>query len=154
VKFKYVGMAVINQNLIQEIIKRRVNLGNACYYSIQNLLFSHLLSKKVKIRIYNTITLPVVLYGCETSSLTLRKERRLRVIENSVLRRIFGLKREEVIGGWRKVHNEELHKLYSLSGIIRMIKSWRVRWAGHAARIGIRGMHLGFWWESHKERDY
>jgi hypothetical protein len=73
---------------------------------------SHLQSKHVKIRIYKTTILPVVLYGCETWSLTLREEHRLRVFENRVLRRIFGPKRDEVIGGWRKLHNEELHNLY------------------------------------------
>jgi hypothetical protein len=76
----------------------------------------------VKIKIYKTIILPVVLYGCETLSLTLRKEHRLRVFENRVLRSIFGPKRDEVTGGWRKLHNEELHGLYSSPGIIRVIK--------------------------------
>jgi hypothetical protein len=73
-QFKYLGMTVTNQNLIQEEIKRRLNSGNACYHSIQNLLPSHLLSKNIKIRIFRTIILPVVLYGCETWSLTLREE--------------------------------------------------------------------------------
>jgi hypothetical protein len=110
-KFKYLATTVANQNLIQEDIKKRLNSGNACYYSVQNLLSSRLLSENVKIRIYKTIILPVVLYGCETWSLTLREEHRLRVFENRVLRRIFGPKRDEVIGGWRKLHNEELHDL-------------------------------------------
>jgi hypothetical protein len=79
--------------------------------------------------------LPVVLYGCETWSLTLREEHRLRVFENRVLRRILGPKRDEVMGEWRKLHNEELHDLYSLPSIIRIIKSWRMRWAGHVARM-------------------
>jgi hypothetical protein len=100
-------------------------------------------SKNVKIRIYKTIILPVVLYGCETWSLTFREEHRLRVFENRVLRRIFGPKRDEVTGGWRKLHNEELHNLYSSPSIIRMIKSRRMRWAGHVARIGIVGMLIG-----------
>jgi hypothetical protein len=78
-------MTVTNQNLIQEEIKRRLNSGNACYHSVQKLLFSHLLSKKVKVRIYKTI-LPVVLYGCETWSLTVREEHKWRVFENRVLR--------------------------------------------------------------------
>jgi hypothetical protein len=78
----------------------------------------------------------VVLYGCETWSLTLREEHRLRVFENRVLRRIFGLKRDEVMGDWRKLHNEELHNLYSSPNIIRMIKSRRMRWAGHVERMG------------------
>jgi hypothetical protein len=89
-QFKYLGTTVINQYLIQEEIKRRFNSGNACYHSVQNLLPSQLLSKNLKIRIHKTIILPVVLYGCETLSLTLREEHRLWVFENRVLRRIFG----------------------------------------------------------------
>jgi hypothetical protein len=96
----------------------------------------------------------VVLYGCETWSLTLREEHRLRVFENSVLRRIFGPKKNEVIGGWRKLHTEELHNLYYSLSIIRMIKSRRMRWAGHVARMGRRELHVEFWWESRKERDH
>ena len=82
--FKYLGTTLTNQNSIQKEIKNRVKLGNACYYSVQNLLSSRLLSKNLKIKIYRTIILPIVLYGCETWSLTLRDERRLRVFENSV----------------------------------------------------------------------
>jgi hypothetical protein len=89
----------------------------------------------VKIKIYKTIILPVVLYGCETSSLTLREEHRLRVFENRVLMRIFGRKRDEVTGGWSKLHNEELHVLYSSPSIVRVIKTRRLRWAGHVARM-------------------
>jgi hypothetical protein len=99
-------------------------------------LSSCLLSRNVKVKIYKTIILPVVLYGCETWSLTLREEHRLRVFENRVLRRIFGPKRDEVTGKWRMLHNEELHILYSSPNIIRHIKSRRVRWAGHVARMG------------------
>jgi hypothetical protein len=90
----------------------------------------------VKVRIYKTIILPVVLYGCETRSLTVREENKLREIENRVLRRIFGPKRDGATGGWRKLHNEELHNLYSSPSIIRIIKSRRTRWAGHVARMG------------------
>jgi hypothetical protein len=82
------------------------------------------------------------------------KEHRLRVFENRVLRRIFGPKRDEVTGDWRKLHNEELHNLYSSPNIIRMIKSRRMRWAGHVARMGRRGMHIGYWWGSQKEGDH
>jgi hypothetical protein len=85
-----------------------------------------------------TIILPVVLYGHETWSLTLREEHRLRVFENRVLRRIFGPKRDEMRGGWRKLHNEELHNLYSSPSIIRMIMSRSMRWADHVARMGER----------------
>jgi hypothetical protein len=88
------------------------------------------------LRIYKTIILPVILYGCETWSLTLREEHRLRVFQNKVLKRIFGPKRDEVTGGWRKLHNEELRDLYSLPGVIRIMKTKRMRWAGHVARIG------------------
>jgi hypothetical protein len=96
----------------------------------------------VKIKIYKTIILPVVLYGCETWSLTLREEHRLRVFENRVLRRIFGPKRDGVTGGWRKLHNEELHGLYSAPSIVRVIKARRMRWAGHVARMGeVRGAY-------------
>jgi len=97
-EFKYLGTALTNQNSIQVEIKSRLNTGNACYHSVQNLLSFSLLSKYLKIKIYRTIILPVVLYGCETWSLTLREERRLRVFENRMLRRIFGPKRDEVTG--------------------------------------------------------
>jgi hypothetical protein len=96
----------------------------------------------------------VVLYGCETWSLTLWEEHRLRVFENRVLRRIFGPKRDEVAGGWRKLRNEELHNLYSSPSIIRMIKSRRMRWTGHAERMERKRMHIEYWWESRKEGDH
>ncbi|KAJ4444022.1 hypothetical protein ANN_05811, partial [Periplaneta americana] len=135
-KFKYLGTTVTNINGTREKIKHRINMGNACYYSVEKLLSSSLLSKNLKIRIYKTVILPVVLYGCETWTLTLREEHRLRVFENKVLRKIFGAKRDEVTGEWRKLHNTELHALYSSSDIIRNIKSRRLRWAGHVARMG------------------
>jgi hypothetical protein len=86
-KFRYLGMRVTTKNLILEEIKRRLNSGNTCYHSVQNLMSSRLLSKYIKIRIYKTIILPVVLYGCETWSLALREEHKLRVFENRVLRK-------------------------------------------------------------------
>jgi len=101
-----------------------------------------LLSKNLKIKIYRIIILPVVLYGCETWSLILREERRLREFENRVLRKVFGPKRDEVTGEWRKPHNEELNDLYSLPNIARMVKLRRMRWAKHVARMGEdRGVH-------------
>jgi hypothetical protein len=115
------------------------------YHSVQKLLSSRLLSKNLKIRIYKTIILSVVLYGCETWFLTLREKHRLRVFENRVLRKIFGPKGDEVIGGWINLHNEELHNLYCSPKIIR-IKLRRMRWTGHVARMGRSGMHIGFWW--------
>jgi hypothetical protein len=95
-----------------------------------------LLSKNLTIRIYKTIILPVVLYGCKTWSLALREEIRLRAFEKRMLRMIFGPKRDEVTGEWRKLHNEEFHDLYSSPSIIRIIKPRRMRWAGHVARMG------------------
>jgi len=100
-------------------------------------LSSSLLSKNVKIKTYRTIIFPVVLYGCETWALNLREERRLRVLENRVLI-IFGPKRDEVTGEWRKLHNEELNDLYCSLNVIRVIKSRRMKWAGHVARMGER----------------
>ncbi|KAJ4439141.1 hypothetical protein ANN_15098 [Periplaneta americana] len=92
--------------------------------------------QNLKVRIYETVILPVVVYGCETWTLTLREEHRLRVFENKVLRKIFGAKRDEVTGEWRKLHNTELHALYSSPDIIRNLKSRRLRWAGHVAHMG------------------
>jgi len=103
---------------------------------VENLLSSRLLSKNIKIKVYRTIIPSVVLYGCETWSLTLREERRLRVFENRVLRSVFGSKRDEVTGEWRKLHNEELRDFYSLPNIVWVVKSSRMRWAGHVARMG------------------
>jgi hypothetical protein len=134
-KFKYLGTTLTNQNDIHDEIKSRLNSGNACYCSVQNLLSSCLISENLKIKIYKTVILPVVLYGCETWSLTLGEEHRLRVFENRVLRRIFGPEREED-GSWRKLHSDELHSLYSSPNIVRVIKSGRMRWAGHVARLG------------------
>ena len=102
------------------------------------LFFSCFLSIYLKIKLYRNIIFPVVLYGCETWSLTLREERWLRTFENRVLGRIFGPKRDEVIGEWRKLHNKELNVLYSSSNSVYFIKSRRMRWAGHIACMGER----------------
>jgi hypothetical protein len=98
-------------------------------------LSSRLISKNLTIKIYKTVILPVVLYGCETWSLILREEHRLRVFENRVLRRIFGPKSEEN-GSWRKLHKNELRSLYFSPNIVRVIKLRRMRWAGHVERMG------------------
>jgi hypothetical protein len=104
-----------------------LGFGNACYLSVQNLL---------------------------SWFLTLREEHRLRVFENRVLRRIFEPKRDEVMGGWRKLHYKELHDLYSSPSIIRMIKSGRMRWAGYVARMWEKRNVCGYWWESQRERGH
>jgi len=120
---------------------------------VQNLLSSSLLTQNIKYKIHGTIILPVVLYGCETRSLTLRKERRLRVSENRVLRRIFGPKRDEVTGEWRKVY-EEFNDLYSSPNIVRVIKSRRMRWAGQVERMGERRGGYRVWCGNVKGRDH
>jgi hypothetical protein len=99
-------------------------------------LSSCLLSRNIKVKIYKNIILPVVSFGCETWSLTLREEHRLRVYENRVLSRICGPKRDEVMGGLRKLHNGELYNLYSSPDIINQTKSRKMRWAGHMAHMG------------------
>jgi hypothetical protein len=101
-EFKYLGTTLMNQNSIHEEIKSRLKSGSACYHLVQNVLSSRLLSKNTKIRVQRTVILPVVLYECETWSVTLREEQRLRVFENRVQRRIFGPKRDKVTGEWRK----------------------------------------------------
>jgi len=144
-EFKYLGKTLTNQNSIQEEFKSGLKAGNACYHSMQDLLSSIFLLKNIKIKIYRTIILPVVLYGIETWSLTWRKKRRLRVFESRLLGRIFGPKRDEVTGELRKLHNEELIDLYSSSNIIRVIKLRRMRWAGHVARMGKVEVYTRFW---------
>ena len=104
--------------------------------------FQFYIKKNVNIKIYKIIILPVVLYGCETWSMTLRKERRLRVCGNRVLRKIFGPKKDKVTREWRKLHNEELNYLYCSANNVRMIKLRTIRWVGHVASMcEIRGVY-------------
>jgi len=134
------GTTLKNQNSIQEEIKSRLNSGNACYHSVQNLLFSSMLPKNLKIKIFRTIISPVVLYGCETWSLTLTEEHILRVFKNRVLGKIFGLKRDEVTKEWRKLHNEKLHQLlFGLSDE----KEGNGKAISHVWRKGY--VHAGIW---------
>jgi hypothetical protein len=134
-KFKHLGTTLTDQNFMQEEIKSKLNSGNACCHLVQSLLSSCLLSRNLEVKIYKPIILPVVLYGCETWSHTLTEEHRVTVFENGVLRRIFGPNWDEVTEKWRKFHNEELHILYSSLNFNRQIKSRRMWWAGHVARM-------------------
>jgi len=110
-QFKYLGTLLTNQNYIQEENNSRLKSGNACYLSVHNILSSSLVTKNIKVEVYRTIILPIVLYGCETWSITLREECSLRVFENWVLRKIFGPKRDEITWERRKLHKEELNDL-------------------------------------------
>jgi hypothetical protein len=128
--FEYVETTETTRNYIDEETKSILNSGITPCQSVQNLLSSHLLYKSLKIKIYKTMILPVVLYGCETYSLTLRKEHTLSVFKNRVLRKPFGPMREEVAGGWEKLHNGNLHKFHTSPNIIRVCKSRNMRWTG------------------------
>ena len=116
------GTTLTKQNSIHEEFKSRLKSVNACHHLAQNLLSSSLLNKNVKIKIYRTVILPVVLYGYESWSLTFKEEHRLSVFQNRVVRRIFGPKRYEVTGQWRKLHKEELNGLHSSPNTVRVIK--------------------------------
>jgi len=131
------GTTLTNLNSIQEEIKSRFKSGNACYDSVQNILSSSQLSQNVKIKIYGTIILPIVVYECVFVSLKLTEEHMLRVFENRVLRRIFGPKVDLVTGEWKELHSD----LYCSPNIVWVIVS-RMRWVGHVARMGeTRGVY-------------
>ena len=119
--YRYLGTTITNQNPIHEEIKSRLKSGTAYYHSVQNLVFSSLLSKNIKIETFRSVILSVVLYGCETWSVSLREEHRLMVFENMVLRKIFGPKRDEARGHWRRLHKDGLYGLHFSPNIIRVI---------------------------------
>jgi len=151
-QFKYLGITLTDQNSTQEEITSRVKSGNACYHLKQGHSSSSFLSTNTKIKIHIIIILPVVLNWYEIWSLTMREERRLRVSDSRVLRRIFGPKRGEVIGEWRKVNNEDLNDLYSSPNIIRVITSRRMRWEGHVVLRGRGDAYTECWWGNLRER--
>jgi hypothetical protein len=142
------GTTLTNENDIHDEIKGRLNSGNDGYHSVQNLLSSRLISKTLRIKIYKIVILLVVLYGYEAWSLTLGEEHRLRGFENRVVR-VFGPKREED-GSWRKLHNGEVHNLYSSPNVVRVIKSRRMRWAGRGTHGGGERCLPGFDWEARR----
>jgi hypothetical protein len=155
-QFQYLGVTATDQNSSPGETKGRFKAGNACYHSVQNLGSSSLLSKKLNIKTYRTIILPVAMYRCETWSLTLREERRMRVFENRVLRRIFEPKRDEVTWEWRELHNEELNGLYSSPNSIRVAKSIRMKWTVHVPLMRDRKYvyKTKFLWGNLRERDH
>jgi hypothetical protein len=134
-KFKYLGTTPTDQNCMHKESKSRLIRGTLATTRF-TLLSSRLLCRNLKVEVYRNIILPFVLYGCETWSDTLRKEQRLRVFENRVLRKLLGPKRDEVTGECRKLNSGELHNLCLSPDIVRQIKSRRMRWAGHVARMG------------------
>jgi hypothetical protein len=151
-QFKYLGTILTNQNPIHEEIKSRLNSGNACCHSVQNLLSSSLLNNTIKIKICRTVILPAVLCGSENWSVISREECRLRVCENSVLMKIFRPKREEVTGGWRKLRNEPFYDLCSSPNIVLACN--KEGWGGRALwLVRERGVvHIGFWCVNLEER--
>jgi hypothetical protein len=136
VRVKYLGTTVTNQNLIHEEIKSRWNSGNAYYYSVKDLSFSPLLSINVKIKIYKNHILIVFLHGRKTFVSDIKGGTWAESIRKQCADENFWTKRDEVIGGWRKLHNAELDNLYSSPNIIKTIESRRMRWAGQVARMG------------------
>ena len=135
-QFVYLEMTLTNQNPMHEEIKSRMKSGNVCCHSVQNLLFSSLLSKNINIKIYRNIIWPLVLQGYETWSVTLREEHRLRVFENRVLREILGPKRDETTWERRILHNKKPYDLYCSPNSFQVIKGRRMRWAWNVARMG------------------
>jgi len=120
-------MTVTNKKFQKEI-KSGLNSEDVYYHAVQNILSSRLLSKILKIKVHKTLILPVILCGCKNLFLAIKLEHSLRVSEYRLLKRIFGPKREEVAGGWRRLHDEELHNFYTSPNAVRMKKSRRMRW--------------------------
>ena len=132
--FKYLGSTVTTNNLIDEEIRLRIGAGSRCSWALNTTLKSRMLSKATKVQIYTTIIRPTVTYGCETWRLTKELERRLNVFERSILRRIWGPIYDEANGEWRRRHNHELRALTDFPPITNIVRSSRLRWAGHVAR--------------------
>ena len=134
-KFKYLGSMVNDQNEMDVEITARIAAANRCYYSLQNTLGRRSISTKTKLKIYSTIIKPIVLYGCEAWTLTKSREQRLYVFENSVLRKIFGAVFDNEEQAWRRRHNNELREMPGQLNIVDVIRSRRLQYAGHVARM-------------------
>ena len=135
-KFKYLGSILTSSNEVKEEIKARIAAASKCSWAINDILKSNLISRRTKIQAYTTIIRPIATYGCETWALTKNTESMLTVFENAILRRILGPMRDELTGEWRRRHNVELRQLSALPPITSFIRSQRLRWAGHIARMG------------------
>ena len=137
-EFKYLGTLVTSRNEIEKEIKTRIASANRCYFSLIKFFKKRSISRKTKIRMYTTIVRPVVLYGCEAWALSQTLEKRLLVFENSVLRRIIGPVFDQETQNWRRRHNEELREITVVPLITNILKSRRMRWAGHVKRMDDR----------------
>ena len=133
--FKYLGSTVTSSNLIDEEIRLRMAAGSRCSWALDATFKSRVLSRATKTQIYTTIIRPIVIYGCETWRLTKESERRLNVFERGILRRIWGPVWDEEDGEWRRRHNHELMTLSGVPQITNIIRSHRLRWAGHVSRM-------------------
>ena len=142
-KFKYLGSTVTSDNDIAEEVKIRIAAGSRCAWAMKSILKSRNISRKTKLQTYITIIRPVVTYGAETWALTKQLEQKLLVFENSILRQVYGPVFDETTGEWRRRHNQELGDLSNLPFITDLIRSMRLRWARHIARMGEdRGVKL------------
>ena len=134
-KCKYLGVTVSERNEIDIEIKERIAAGNRCYFALSSIMRSRKISKKTKLRTYNIVIRPTVLYGCDTWTLTKERRRKLEVFENNILRRILGPVFDAENGEWRKRHNEEIREETGQQLLQSVVCGRRARWAGHCARM-------------------
>ena len=133
--FKYLGSTITDNNLMDKEITERVGIGNRCAFALNKVMTSRNISRRTKLRIYNIIIRPTVLYGCETWTLTKARIKKLEVFENGILRRIFGPIYDAANDQWTRRHNIDLRQLSGQPFIQDVVKSRRLRWAGHCARM-------------------
>ena len=133
--FKYLGSTITSDNLIEKEVIERIGIGNRCAFALNKVMTSRQISQRTKLRIYNIIIRPTVLYGCETWTLTKGRIKKLEVFENAILRRIFGPTYNAITEQWERRHNADLRQLSGQPFIQDVVKSRRLRWAGHCARL-------------------